>query len=252
VVQVVVGVSVSHVGQGLTGPAIAVAAIGFGAGLGGAALLLIATRRFGPAVRGPARFLALAGIVLGGAGLVWVRHDLQALAMFGGLSLLFIIFLVSGIEWAAGSWEGARNGKRGLVVLCVVLAATAFVGAMIVAATAPSALGFRFQSYEGTLNRLVPRALSATHPSGCISGTQFPAVPGFGKLAQVCSGSGEVEFYATGTYLEGDYAYVYNPHPPASGSGESCVLHLDGPWWEFGPGGGGAPCPSGFTYLPGG
>ena len=249
--QVVVGVSLSQVGQGLSLPALVVAAIGLGGCLTGGPVLAVISRRFGPGLHAPARVLAVSGIVLGGAGLVWIRHDLEKLALIAGGPLFFILLVSKGVRWSAEYWEGTRRGGRpGFWILLVPLS---FAGSIVGAAAAPSGLGLRFQSYEAILNRLIPQALSATRsvPSGCVSGSDFPTVPGFGRLAQVCSRSGDVEFDATGSYVVGDYAYVYKPYSQLGGSGESCVLHLDGPWWEFAPGGGGVACPGGFTYIPG-
>jgi hypothetical protein len=67
---------------------------------------------------------------------------------------------------------------------------------------------------------------------------------------------GIIAFHANDHYQVGGYAYLYAPDmtlstTQATIAGEDCVLHLDGPWWELGPGGGGIDCPGGFNYLPG-
>lgn len=245
--QVACGIWLSQVGQGLSRPSLAVAAIGLCACLVVALIFRVLDRRFGSIVRLPARMLALAGLVLGTAGLVWVRHDLEVPALIGGGSILFVLLVFQGVHPLERERAKAKSWMVG--------AALVFAAATLGAANTPSGLAIRFRSYEGSLNGLIPRVLALTltrsNSSGCIPGATIPPVPGFGQLQQVCSHSGVVTFYAIGNSPVGDYAYVYNREPQLHG-GESCVLHLDGPWWEVAPGGGGVPCPSGFTYIPGG
>jgi len=49
------------------------------------------------------------------------------------------------------------------------------------------------------------------------------------------------------------WGYFYAPVMTyATAPWGSCIVHLVGPWWEQGPGDGGAPCPGGFVYTSGG
>ncbi|MGD0085291.1 MAG: hypothetical protein ABSD78_19195 [Acidimicrobiales bacterium] len=74
----------------------------------------------------------------------------------------------------------------------------------------------------------------------------FRALPVFGTVSQVCVYGKDIEFDAPSN----SYAYAYLPNGDAEFS-DSCVLHLDGPWWEASQGvvGDEWSCPGGFSYI---
>jgi hypothetical protein len=132
-----------------------------------------------------------------------------------------------------------------------VLAICAVTGALAACASfVPSALTLRFRwQDEAQLNRLVRGVASTTAPVRCTSPYSRVKVPVLGNVTELCSGT-YAEFDANG------YNFVFAPGLAIATAGqdfgEECLLQLDGPWWEQGPGGGGISCPYGFTFIPGG
>ena len=134
---------------------------------------------------------------------------------------------------AVGAGDLCRDGRlSGLRVLCSKRAHSAL----------PS-------QHEAQLNRLVRGVASTTAPGRCTSPYSRVKVPVLGNVTVLCSGT-YAEFDANG------YNFVFAPGLAIATAGqdfgEECLLQLDGPWWEQGPGGGGISCPYGFTFIPGG
>ena len=128
-----------------------------------------------------------------------------------------------------------------------MMAGGLLVGLVVSFGALPDGLSLQFKArYEPRLDHLVALAMKAT-PNNCISGTQFPAVPVFGKVWRVCTYGGQVEFDGQGRY--GEDAYLYSKGVVSAS--DSCVLHLEGPWWEENSGEDGVSCPWGFTSVPG-
>ena len=229
-VQFWLGWNLSQIGHSLDGPAFAVAGVGLGLGLLGSATFWAVGKLRVSSFESVAVPLAIGAVALAMAGAIWVEPDIGFGVLIAG-ALVLVVFAML-----------AAHKIRALATVVVVVALAAGVALL------PSASSLRFKTQdEGRLNALVTRAGQCKFASAV-------AVPVFGQV--ICSDDfGYAAFEASQQYQGGDYAYLYEPGMTIDNTvarvGEHCLVHLDGSWWELGPGGGGIECPGGFTYVPG-
>jgi hypothetical protein len=250
-VQFWLGWKFSQIGRPLESAALGVTGAGFGLGMLGCLTfwLLEKRARVSPAV---AILLAVGAVVLALAGLFWTLLAPAGALWLGGIaiaaSLVLLVSHVVGTKRleakAFGTWV------RAVLAICAVTVALSACAAFV-----PSALTLRFRWQDETqLNRLVRVVASRTAPVRCTSTYSPVKVPVFGEVTPQCPGS-YAEFDANQQYQIGDYGFLFAPRlslaTAVANFPESCLLQLDGPWWELGPGGGGIGCPYGFAYIPG-
>jgi hypothetical protein len=251
-----------EVGQSLTGPAFVVAVAGLGLGLLG---------YFGARVlNNDGKVIVPASVRRAlGAG-TFALPVLGFWSNFSATSQFFLpatgtVTVVAAVVFAIGWIRRRRNATDALfpfaawmLGVCSVMALACYLYLLSVPMVSLAGNGLfdsvpvvslKFVStYEPRLEQLVPLADKAAReaPEGCISGRDFPALPVFGTVSQVCVYGKDIEFDAPSN----SYAYAYLPNGDAEFS-DSCVLHLDGPWWEASQGvvGDESSCPGGFTYI---
>lgn len=218
--QVLVGVRFSAPGQSLAGPIFGVAGVALGLGALGALVHAVRGRVHHGAARSPLGVFALGSGALSFAGLCWADEAPVGALLAGGVA----IALSAGVAVSLAR-KNKRAGARGFGARerRIVVSGLVIVAFTCLLAIVPSGLTLRFRWQDETrLDRLV----SATCSKQSCAGSQFDLAGNTG------------------------YAYLYAPTPNEAGyGGDACLLHLDGPWWEFGPGGDGLACPVGFTYV---
>jgi hypothetical protein len=245
-VQFWLGWNLSRIGRSLAPAALGVAGAGIGLGmLGSLGFARLERRR--NAGSPVTVMLWFGAVVLTFLGFFWTLSAPVGALWLGAIAVaVSLVLLVSHVVGtkrldtrALGTWS------RSVLAICAVTVALAGCAAFV-----PSALTLRFRwQDEAQLDRLVHVVASQAAPVRCTAPYARVKVPVFGIVTELCSGT-YAEFDAN------DYSFVLAPGltigTAGQDFGEGCLLHLDGPWWEQGPGGGGVSCPYGFTFIPGG
>jgi hypothetical protein len=234
------------IGESLTGPALAVAGAGFGLGWVGYLVALYLTGRDGFVVSTWARRAVGTGqFVLPFLSLAWNLPDDSRVLMpvgwvMGGVAVVLVaLALVFDRREKPDPWLPVT-----LWILCfaAVVVASSYMWAV------PNGLSLKFATTDEThLARVAASVKANRAPVGCVSAY----LATFDPRSLVCS---ELSSNVLSISLEGSaWGYLDAPQMTyATAPWGSCVVHLIGPWWEEGPGGGGAPCAGGFEYTPGG
>ena len=242
-----------EVGHSLTGPAVVVAGAGLGLGMLGYFVAgHLRDKGRGDVSASVRRALGVGALVLPVLSLGWnLPGTGRALYPVAWGVVGFAVFLVVAEKFFP--WRKA-NEHFPLGTVLVVLGS---IVASCYMWTVPNGLAMKFATEdEPRLDQLVTMATRVgAAPGGCTASGRFTPLPSFAKGWHLCTGKGMVEFEAPLSEQFGGYVWtvIYQPGLTYSAApGDSCVLHLDGSWWELAPLTIDMSCPGGFTFVPGG
>lgn len=252
VIQLGLSYFLPQVGQSLTDPALVVAATGLLLPLLGLLLASSLNNQYQLKMgRAVFTLLWLGSVVLPIVGFLWVAPGFisGAALPIGGTVLaieavLFVLLLIPAVR--------TETAFRLRTALALFAASAALVGLVASFGTVPNGLSLQFRVRdEARLDRLLRLARSEVNRAhardgDCISPKNFPSLPVFGSVSEICVGGGYAYFQAQASPYSFDYQSSGTP------GADSCVIHLDGPWWEASASQGGVFCPGGWTFVPGG